>query len=39
MEVKDYVYYRELNQVTIKNWYLFLRIDNLFDQLDGGRVF
>ena len=31
--------YRGLNIVTIKNKYLLLRIDNLFDQLAGSRVF
>ncbi|WVZ70158.1 hypothetical protein U9M48_018846 [Paspalum notatum var. saurae] len=31
--------YRELNKVTIKNKYLLPRIDDLFDQLQGARVF
>ena len=31
--------YRELNKVTIKNKYPFLRIDDLFDQLKGAAVF
>jgi hypothetical protein len=31
--------YRPLNAVTIKNKYLLPRIDVLFDQLDGARVF
>ena len=31
--------YRELNKVTIKNKYPFSRIDVLFDQLQGLRVF
>lgn len=31
--------YRELNNVTIKNKYLFPRIDDLFDQLNGASVF
>lgn len=31
--------YRELKKVTIKNKYPLLRIDNLFDQLQGGQVF
>ncbi|GJZ35130.1 putative nucleotidyltransferase, ribonuclease H, partial [Tanacetum coccineum] len=31
--------YRELNKLTIKNHYLFLRIDDLFDQLQGSRYF
>jgi hypothetical protein len=31
--------YLELNKVTIKNRYLLLRIDDLFDQLQGSHVF
>nr|CAD1827487.1 unnamed protein product [Ananas comosus var. bracteatus] len=31
--------YRELNMVTIKNKYLLPRIDDLFDQLQGSRVY
>ena len=31
--------YRELNKVTIRNQYLLPRIDDLFDQLQGARVF
>ena len=31
--------YRQLNRVTIKNRYPFLRIDDLFDQLRGARVY
>jgi hypothetical protein len=31
--------YRALNEVTIKNKYLLPRIEDLFDQLKGGRVF
>ena len=31
--------YRQLNRVTIKNWYPFPRIDHLFDQLRGARVY
>ena len=31
--------YRPLNAVTIKNKYPLPRIDILFDQLDGARVF
>ena len=31
--------YRELNKVTIQNQYLLPRIDDLFDQLQGARVF
>jgi hypothetical protein len=31
--------YRALNKLTIKNWYLLPRIDDLFDQLAGSVVF
>ena len=31
--------YRNLNKVTVKNRYPFLRIDDLFDQLRGARVY
>jgi hypothetical protein len=31
--------YRKLNKVTIKNKYPLPRIDDLFDQLQGARVF
>ncbi|GKG19772.1 hypothetical protein Tco_0376871, partial [Tanacetum coccineum] len=31
--------YRELNKLTVKNRYPFLRIDDLFDQLQGYRVY
>ena len=31
--------YRELNKVTIKNKYPLLRIDELFDKLQGAQVF
>ena len=31
--------YRELNKVTIKNKYPLARIDDLFEQLHGTRVF
>ena len=31
--------YRQLNKVTIKNRYPFPRIDDLFDQVKGARVF
>ena len=31
--------YRKLNRVTIKNRYPLLRIDDLFDQLKGARVY
>nr|GEU77889.1 hypothetical protein [Tanacetum cinerariifolium] len=31
--------YRKLNKLTVKNRYPFLRIDGLFDQLQGSRVY
>jgi hypothetical protein len=31
--------FRQLNKVTIKNKYPFPRVDDLFDQLKGGRIF
>ena len=31
--------YRQLNRVTIKNWYLLPRIDDLFDQLRGAEIY
>lgn len=31
--------YQELNKITIKNKYLLPRIDDLFDQLRGARIF
>ncbi|GJT62779.1 putative reverse transcriptase domain-containing protein [Tanacetum coccineum] len=31
--------YRELNRLTVKNRYPLLRIDDLFDQLQGSRVY
>jgi hypothetical protein len=31
--------YHTLNEVTIKNKYLLLKIDDLFDQLHGACVF
>ena len=31
--------YRQLNRVTIKNRYILSRIDDLFDQLKGARVY
>ena len=33
------IHYRQLNRVTIKNWYPFPRIDDLFDQLREARVY
>ena len=37
--MKLYIDYRELNKMTVKNKYLFPRIDDLFDQLQGACVF
>ncbi|GJU71800.1 putative reverse transcriptase domain-containing protein [Tanacetum coccineum] len=34
-----YMIYRELNKLTIKNRYPLLRIDDLFDQLQGSSVY
>ena len=34
-----YIYYRQLNKVTIHNRYPLPRIDDLFDQLQGAKVF
>jgi hypothetical protein len=34
-----YIDYRQLNKVMIKNKYPLPRIDDLFDQLKGVRVF
>ena len=34
-----YIDYRQLNRVTIRNQYPLLRIDELFDQLQGSRVY
>jgi hypothetical protein len=31
--------FKQLNKVTIKNKYIFLRIDDLFNQLKGARIF
>ena len=31
--------YKELNKVKMRNKYLFPRIDDLFDQLQGAHVF
>jgi len=33
------IYYRQLNKVTVKNRYPLPRIDDLFDQLKGAKVF
>ncbi|GKF44285.1 hypothetical protein Tco_0130837 [Tanacetum coccineum] len=34
-----FIDYRELNKLTVKNRYPLLRIDNLFDQLQGSRFY
>ena len=34
-----FIDYRQLNRVTIKNRYPLMRIDDLFDQLRGARVY
>ena len=34
-----YIDYRELNKITVKNKYPLPRIDDLFDQLKGAKVF
>ncbi|GKD74090.1 putative reverse transcriptase domain-containing protein, partial [Tanacetum coccineum] len=34
-----FIDYRELNRLTVKNRYPLLRLDNLFDQLQGLRVY
>jgi hypothetical protein len=31
--------YRELNKITVRNWYPIPRIDDLLDQLKGENVF
>nr|GEX95562.1 retrotransposon protein, putative, Ty3-gypsy subclass [Tanacetum cinerariifolium] len=31
--------YRELNKMTVKNWYPLIRINDLFNQLEGSRVY
>nr|GFA09896.1 putative reverse transcriptase domain-containing protein [Tanacetum cinerariifolium] len=33
------IYYRELNKLTVKNRYPLLRIDDLFDQLQGSSIY
>lgn len=38
-EKRVYIDYRGSNQAIIKNCYLLLRIDDLFDHLGGARVF
>ena len=37
--MRFYIDYRQLNKVTIRNKYLLPRVDDLFDQLQGGNVF
>ena len=37
--MRMFIDYRELNKAMIKNKYLLPRIDDLFDQLNGGRMF
>ena len=39
MTLRLYIDYKQLNRVTIKNRYPFPRIDDLFDQLRGARVY
>ena len=34
-----YIYYRQLNKVTVNNKYPFPRIDDLFNQMRGAKVF
>ena len=34
-----FIDYQKLNRITIKNWYPLPRIDDLFDQLRGARVY
>nr|GEW49980.1 putative reverse transcriptase domain-containing protein [Tanacetum cinerariifolium] len=36
---KGFIHCRQLNKLNVKNRYPFLRIDNLFDQLQGSRVY
>ncbi|GJR09113.1 putative reverse transcriptase domain-containing protein [Tanacetum coccineum] len=38
-EMKMYIDYRELNKLTVKNCYPLLRIDDLFDQLQGSSIY
>jgi len=37
--LKVCIYYSQLNKVTINNRYFLLRIDELFDQLEGAAMF
>jgi hypothetical protein len=34
-----YIDYKELNKITVKNWYPILIIDGLLDQLKGEKFF
>ncbi|GJZ90115.1 putative reverse transcriptase domain-containing protein, partial [Tanacetum coccineum] len=36
---KGFIHYRELDKLTVKNRYPLLRIDDLFDQLQGSSVY
>ncbi|GJZ64857.1 putative reverse transcriptase domain-containing protein [Tanacetum coccineum] len=36
---KGFIHYRELNKLTVKNCYPLLRIDDLFEQLQGSSVY
>ncbi|GJY74980.1 putative reverse transcriptase domain-containing protein [Tanacetum coccineum] len=38
-EMKMYIDYQELNKLTVKNCYPLLRIDDLFDQLQGSSIY
>ena len=38
-ELRLCINYRQLNRVTIKNWYPLPRIDDLLNQLRGARVY
>jgi hypothetical protein len=35
----SYIHYRQLNKATIKNQYLFPRIDDMFDHMKGMAMF
>ena len=37
--IRFYIDYKQLNKVTVKNKYPFPRIDDLFDQMRGEKVF
>ena len=38
-QIDHFIFYRELNKVTVWNKYPLPRIDDLFDQLQGAQVF